>query len=200
MWSSEVSPEPEASGRAAVVASVEAELLHRCAGGDSAAFAELYELIAARVFGLVRRVVRNPALSEEVTQEVLVEVWRLSARYDRTRGSAMGWIMSIAHRRAVDRVRAEEAAVRRDTTFTSQGSVADHDQTVEAVEVDLDRERVRRALGSLTELQRRSIELAYYGGYTHEEVAALLDIPVGTAKTRIRDGLIRLRDSMGGSQ
>lgn len=195
---SPVPPEPERPGGTSTSGSPEAVLLRRCAGGDQTAYAELYDRIAPRVFGLVRRVVHNRELSEEVTQEVLIEVWRNSARFDTTRGSAMGWILAITHRRAVDRVRSEEAAGRRDTTYwqSSRGEAAD--PTGEAAEIDLDRERVRRALDSLTDTQRRSIELAYYGGYTHTEIAALLDIPVGTAKTRIRDGLIRLRDTMGG--
>lgn len=193
-----VPPEPEGSGGTSPSGSPEALLLRRCADGDKAAYAQLYERIAPRVFGLVRRVVHNRELSEEVTQEVLIDVWRHSARFDTTRGSAMGWILAIAHRRAVDRVRSEEAAGRRDTTYSLSSSGIAVDPTGEAAESDVDRDTVRRALDSLTDTQRRSIELAYYGGYTHTEIATLLDIPVGTAKTRIRDGLIRLRDTMGG--
>ena len=176
-------------------------MLGRCARGDQAAFAELYDRVAPRIYGLVRKVVRNPAISEEVTQEVFLEIWRLSARFDPDRGSAVGWMLAIAHRRAIDRVRSEEAAGRRDTTYaTSAGAGTPHDQTSDRVEQSLDQHRVRTALASLTDTQRRSIELAYYGGYTHTEVAALLDIPLGTAKTRIRDGLIRLRDTLGGTR
>jgi len=174
-------------------------LLRRSASGDRAAFAELYDRTGARIFGLVLATVRNPAIADEVAQEVFVEVWRLSARFDPERGSAIGWMLMIAHRRAVDRVRAEEAAGRRDTTYARLAITAEHDSTVDEVERSIGRARVRAALASLTATQRRTIELAYYGGYTHTEVAALLDIPVGTAKTRIRDGLIRLRDALGGS-
>lgn len=200
MTLSAVPPEPQRSGGTAVPASPEERLLARCATGDRAAFADLYDLVAARVYGLVRRVVRNQAISEEVAQEVLLEVWRLSARFDPRRGSAIGWILSIAHRRAVDRVRSEEASTRRDVAFGRQHAAVDHDVTADDVEDALDRQRVRRALDQLTDVQRQSIELAYYGGYTHTEVASLLDIPVGTAKTRIRDGLIRVRDTMGGAR
>lgn len=192
-----VPPEPEGSGGTPLHQDP-GPLLRRSAQGDQEAFASLYDLMAPRVFGLVRRVVRDHAIAEEVTQEVFVEIWRLSARFDETRGSAAGWMLAIAHRRAVDRVRSEEASARRSTTFAETGTTPDHDQTVERAEEHLDGQRVRKALGSLTTPQRRSIELAYYGGYTHTEVAALLDIPVGTAKTRIRDGLIRLRDTLGG--
>lgn len=196
---SSVPPEPRRSGGTAVPSS-EARLLARCATGDQTAFAELYDAIAPRVYGLVRRVVRSPAISEEVSQEVLLEVWRSSARFDPERGSAAGWILSIAHRRAVDRVRSEEAASRRDTAYSGRNAVVDHDATANLVEDNLEQQRIRRALDQLTDTQRQSIELAFYGGYTHAEVAGLLDIPVGTAKTRIRDGLIRLRDTMGGAR
>jgi RNA polymerase sigma-70 factor (ECF subfamily) len=195
-----VPPEPSGSGGSPPPASAEATLLRRCAGSDREAFSELYDLVSPRVHGLVRRVVRNPAMSDEVTQEVMVEVWRHSARFDPAKGSAIGWILAIAHRRAVDRVRAEEATGRRDDDWARQSQPVAHDQTTERAERSIDRQRVRRALEQLTDTQRRSIELAYYGGYTHTEVAALLDIPVGTAKTRIRDGLIRLRDTLGGTR
>ena len=194
-----VPPEPERSGGTSP-SDVEAVLLGRCAVGDQAAFAELHDRVAPRIWGLVRKVVRNPSISEEVTQEVMLEIWRLSARFDGERGSALGWMLAIAHRRAVDRVRSEEASDRRNTTYAVGNPDVAHDQTADRVEDSLDRQRVRAALASLTDAQRRSIELAYYGGYTHTEVATLLDIPVGTAKTRIRDGLIRLRDTLGGTR
>lgn len=194
-----VPPEPERSGGTSP-SGVEAALLGRCALGDQDAFAELYDRVAPRIYGLVRKVVRNPSISEEVSQEVLLEIWRLSARFDAERGSALGWMLAIAHRRAIDRIRSEEASDRRETTYSVGSTPVDHDQTVDRVEQSLDQHRVRNALATLTDTQRRSIELAYYGGYTHTEVAALLDIPVGTAKTRIRDGLIRLRDTLGGTR
>jgi len=172
-------------------------LLRRSARGDEAAFAELYDATAARVHGLVVRVVRDRAQSDEVTQEVFLEVWRQSSRYDATRGSALAWLMTIAHRKAVDRVRSAEAAARRDVAYEETNRSVPHDETAEAATASLEAARVRAALASLTDVQREAIELAYFGGYTHTEVAALLDLPVGTAKTRIRDGLIRLRDSIG---
>lgn len=172
-------------------------LLQRAARGDSAAFATLYDATAARVHGLVLRVVRDPAQAEEVTQEVFLEVWRQASRYDAARGSALAWLMTITHRKAVDRVRSAEAATRRDVTYEQSNRAVEHDTTVEAAHASLEAHRVRAALTQLTEVQREAIELAYFGGYTHTEVAALLDLPVGTAKTRIRDGLIRLRDTIG---
>jgi len=171
-------------------------LLAAVARGDQAAFARLYDHCAGQVYGIVRRVLRDPAQSEEVAQEVLVEVWRTAPRYDPARGSATGWILTIAHRRAVDRVRSEQASRAREVRSGRQDR-APHDEVAEEVELRLEHQQVRRALAALTDLQRQAVELAYYGGYTHREVAELLDAPLGTVKTRLRDGLLRLRDEMG---
>lgn len=172
-------------------------LLGWVARGDTAAFERLYDEIAGPVFGLVRQVVRDPAQSEEVTQEVLVEVWRTAARFDPERGAAMAWIMTLAHRRAVDRVRSAQAAGDREVRAARRSVEVPYDDVAEKVQNRLERERVRRCLHSLSDLQRESVTLAYYGGYTHREVADLLSVPLGTVKTRMRDGLIRLRDCMG---
>jgi RNA polymerase sigma-70 factor (ECF subfamily) len=170
-----------------------ADLLKACGKGDQAAFADLYEATSARVVGLAVRVVRDPAQAEEVAQEAFLEIWRSSGRFDSAKGSPLGWLLTIVHRKAVDRVRSAEASTRRDATYQSQNQPIAHDSTAEAAEA----RRVRGALQSLTSVQREALELAYFGGYTHTEVATMLDLPVGTAKTRIRDGLIRLRDNMG---
>lgn len=173
------------------------ELLRSSACGDEAAFAKLYDAVAARVHGLVLRVVRDHAQSEEVTQEVFLDIWRTSSRFDPALGSPIGWILTIAHRKAVDRVRSAQASTNRDEAYGSRNQDRDFDITSETVERRLDAQRVRHALSSLTETQRGAVELAYFGGYTHTEVAGLLGVPLGTAKTRIRDGLIRLRDTLG---
>jgi RNA polymerase sigma-70 factor (ECF subfamily) len=173
------------------------QLLRRAATGDETAFADLYDAVSSRLFGLVRRVVRDPAQSEEVTQEVFLEIWRHSARFDPTKGAAMSWMLTIAHRKAVDRVRSAEAARNRDEGYGASNQDVTHDSTAEAVVERLDAERVHRALETLTAVQRQALELAYLSGYTHTEVATMLDLPLGTAKTRIRDGLIRLRDTLG---
>jgi RNA polymerase sigma-70 factor (ECF subfamily) len=169
--------------------------LRLVARGDADAFDAVYDQVAASVFGIVRRVVRDPAQSEEVTQDVLLEVWRNAAKFDPGRGSATAWVMTLAHRRAVDRVR----SVQKESERERRTAAADipFDEVAEAVESSLERERVRRCLGSLTELQRESVTLAYYGGYTYAQVASLLGVPGGTIKTRMRDALIRLRDCLG---
>jgi RNA polymerase sigma-70 factor (ECF subfamily) len=171
-------------------------LLGRVAGGSEEAFAELYREVAAAVFGLVGRVVRNPAQAEEVTQEVFVELWRTASRFDPARGAARAWIMTCAHRRAVDRVRSAERAARRDDLAGRRDQGRPYDQVAEQVEATLEHEQVRRSLDALTDLQREAVVLAYYGGYTHREIAELLGVPSGTVKTRLRDGLLRLRDHL----
>ena len=170
-------------------------LLTHVAKGDQAAFEALYDRLAASVYGLIRKVLRNPSQAEEVTQEVLLEVWRTASRFDPARGGAATWVLTIAHRRAIDRVRAEEAATAREQR--SAQAPADIDEVAETVEASMDAERLRRCLAGLTELQRESITLAYYGGYSYAQVAALLDTALGTIKTRIRDGLTRLRACLG---
>jgi RNA polymerase sigma-70 factor, ECF subfamily len=165
------------------------------ARGDEAAFAVVYDRAGPAVLGMARRILRDPAQSEEVMQEVLLEVWRTAARFDPASGSAAAWIATLAHRRAVDRVRSEQRAAQREVRAAT-AAIA-YDEVADAVEASLDRERVRRCLGGLTELQRESVTLAYYGGYSYREVAQLLGVAVGTVKTRMRDGLIRLRDCLG---
>lgn len=174
-----------------------AELLRRSAKGEQEAFGELYDAVAGRVVALAVRVVRDPAQAEEVAQEAFLEVWRTAGRFDAAKGSPLAWILTIVHRKAVDRVRSAEASTRRDTTYHQHNQPVAHDATAEAAHASLEARRVRAALKTLTPVQREALELAYFGGYTHTEVASLLDLPVGTAKTRIRDGLIRLRDTMG---
>ncbi|GAA2522309.1 ECF RNA polymerase sigma factor SigK [Pilimelia columellifera] len=175
-------------------------LLQRVARGDEESFNRLYNLVAARVFGLIRRVLRDPAQAEEVTQEVLVEIWRTAARYDPGRGSATAWIFTMAHRRAVDRVRSEQAGADRARRVAMASVEREYDEVADAAATRLEQERVRACLGGLTALQREAITLAYYQGHTYREVAQLLDAGLPTVKTRMRDGLIRLRDCLGVGQ
>ena len=192
-------PSDEGTSPSAVTARLGA-LLKRAGRGDQQAFAELYDATSARVYGLAVRVVRNPAQAEEVAQEAYLEVWRSAGRFDPAQGSAVSWLLTIVHRRAVDRVRSAEAASRRDETYHHQNHTTPHDSTSDQAQSAMEARRVRGAMKTLTQIQREALELAYFGGYTHSEVATMLDIPIGTAKTRIRDGLIRLRDALGVAQ
>ena len=173
-------------------------LLQRAGRGDEAAFGQLYDALAGLINATVRKVVRDPSQSDEVTQEVFIELWRLAPRFDESRGSVKSWSVTIAHRRAIDRVRSEQASRDR-LDRESNKRVVDHDSVADEVETTFEQARVRRALGRLTDTQREAVELAYYGGHTYREVAALLDVAEGTVKSRIRDGMIRLRDELGAS-
>jgi RNA polymerase sigma-70 factor (ECF subfamily) len=172
-------------------------LLRKVAAGDTAAFEELYDETVATVYGLAVRVLRDPAQAEEIAQEVLVEVWRKADRYDPARGGAMGWIMTLTQRRAVDRVRSEQAAAERDDRAARREPSAAPDGVAELVLDRLDHQRLRGCLDHLTVPQRQSITLAYYDGYTYREVAERIGIPLSTVKARMRDGMIRLRDCLG---
>jgi len=172
-------------------------LLELVADGDQQAFAELYDRTAPRVLGLVKRVLIDHAQSEEVAQEIFLEIWKTASKFESGRGSAMSWILTMTHRRAVDRVRSSQAGHDRDERIGIRDLEPAYDHVSESVEIRIEHERVKRAMAQLTELQREAISLAYYGGYSHTEVAGILSIPVGTVKTRLRDGMIRLRDELG---
>ncbi|MFJ1648611.1 sigma-70 family RNA polymerase sigma factor [Streptomyces sp. NPDC088258] len=173
------------------------DLLVQVARGDQDAFSRVYDQVCGPVLGLVRSVLRDPAQSEEVAQEVLLEVWRTAARFQPSRGSVMTWVLTLAHRRAVDRVRSAQASSDREQRAALLERTPAYDEVTEQVEASLEREQVRRCLRALTELQRQSVNLAYYQGLAYREVAELLAVPLGTVKTRLRDGLIRLRDCLG---
>jgi RNA polymerase sigma-70 factor, ECF subfamily len=191
-----VPSDPPSEGGGSVAAHL-AELLRRASRGDEGAFAEWYDATSARAFGLAVRVLRDRAQAEEVTQESYLDCWRHAARFDSAKGSAISWLLTIVHRKAVDRVRSAEAAGRRDAAYGQREMSVAHDETAEAAAASMEAARVRTALADLTTKQREAVELAFLGGYTHTEIAVMLDLPVGTAKTRIRDGLIRLRDALG---
>ena len=156
----------------------------------------MYDELAGAVFGMARRVVRDPARAEDVTQEVFLEVWRQAPRFDRSLGKARTWVMMLAHRRAVDAVRRSESQKRQDDRAAPDG--VSHDEPADRVIHAEEQGAVRECLDTLTDLQLESVRLAYFNGYTYAEVATLLDKPLPTIKTRMRDGLIRLRDCLEG--
>lgn len=173
------------------------DLLGLVAEGDKNAFATLYDQISPRVFGLVLRVLRDNAQSEEVTQEIFLEVWQLASHYNPSKGGASTWILTMAHRRAVDRVRASQASRNRDEKIGIRDFTVEYDSVAETAELYIEHEGVKAALNRLTKYQRDAITLSYYGGYSYKEVSEILKVPVGTVKTRLRDGMIRLRDELG---
>ncbi len=173
------------------------ELLLRAARGDREAFGQLYDRLAGRVLGVIRKVLRDPSYSEEVTQEVFTEAWRKANRFDPGKSRATTWLLTMAHRRAIDRVRSEQASRDRAGEVGREEHERPFDQVAGRVGTSLEHEQLRAALDELTDLQHEAIQLAYYRGCTYREVSELLDAPPGTIRTRIRDGLIRLRDTLG---
>lgn len=183
----------KAAGESAGSATGLAELLARIAGQDRNAFAEFYALTSRRVYGLARRVLIDPDLSEDTTQEVYLQVWNMADRFNPEAGSPMAWLMTLAHRRAVDRVRSEQSSTDREARYGAAMQEKDHDDVVDTVTQRLEAEAVVRCLETLTKTQQESVRLAYYGGLTYREVAEKLGVAVPTIKSRIRDGLIRLK-------
>ncbi|CAM3105414.1 MULTISPECIES: ECF RNA polymerase sigma factor SigK [Dermacoccus] len=181
-------------GDSTAAASLAASLA-RCGTGDQTAFAEVYDQSSARVHGLVLRVVRDPSMAEECTQEVFLEIWRKANTF-RVDGSPWGWMLAIAHRRAVDTVRSVQASRTRENSYAKQSYEPPSPGPEEAAMHAQERADVRDCLETLSPAQRPSIELAYWDGLTHHEVATRLDAPLGTVKSRIRDGLRRLADCL----
>jgi RNA polymerase sigma-70 factor (ECF subfamily) len=189
--------DPDAGGALPGTQDSNEQLLARVATGDKRAFAQLYDATSSRLFGLARRLLVDPAQAEEVTQEVYLEIWQTATRYEPTRGTALAWMLTVTHRRAVDRIRASQASRDRDLKVGIRDQEREYDSVAEAVEITVETRRVQAALAKLTELQRQAVTLAYFRGLSHSEVAQLLHVPVGTVKTRLRDGMIRLRDELG---
>jgi RNA polymerase sigma-70 factor (ECF subfamily) len=184
-------------GRTVVSAPDLDALLRRVAQHDSAAFAELYDATRSRVYGMVCRVLRDRGYSEETTQDVSLQVWRTAESYDPASGSALAWLLTLAHRRAVDRVRAEQAASQRDSRYGAANVERDTDNVTDAVISGEDRQRVAACLNNLTDVQRECIELAYYQGMTYVQVSERLSANLATVKSRMRDGLRGLRNCLG---
>jgi RNA polymerase sigma-70 factor (ECF subfamily) len=167
---------------------------------DLDAFAAVYDLTKTRVYGLVTRVLRDTGYSEETTQEVYLEVWRTASAYDPARGSALAWLLTMAHRRAIDRVRSEQAGSHRESRYgaatVGHPSSAAHDPVADSAIADDERRRVTECLGGLTDAQRECIEMAYYGGLTYVEVSRRLAANLSTIKSRMRDALRGLRNCL----
>jgi RNA polymerase sigma-70 factor (ECF subfamily) len=177
-----------------------ADLMTSCARGNQEAFAELYDLTMRRVYGTVLKVLRSPEHAQEVTQEVYVEVWKQAPRYAADKGSVLGWMATMAHRRAVDRVRSVSSELARDGRHAVTDLGRESDDVWESVARQHDVERVRSAIGTLTPIQRQALRLAYYDGLTQSQISTSLNLPLGTVKTRIRDGLKRLGEKLGGAE
>ena len=169
------------------------ELLERVATGDRLAFEQLYRSTAPRMFGLIRQILRDPSQSEEVSQEVFLEIWQTASRFQSAKGRGISWIFTLAHRRAVDRVRSSQSSRDRDYRIGIRDRETEHDSVAEQIDTIFESARMRAALELLTAVQRQAIELAYFGGHTQSEMAVILGVPLSTAKTRMRDGLLRLR-------
>ncbi len=190
-------PVPQPSADERETAEPIQNLLTRVASGDQGAFSELYDATAPRLLGLIKRVLIDHAQSEEVAQEVYLEIWQNAPRFDRAKGSAMTWMLTMAHRRAIDRVRSAQSGRDRDIKIGIRDFDSGYDNVSETVETKIESERVKVAMTRLSDVQRQAVTLSYYGGYTQTEVADMLSIPLGTVKTRLRDGMIRLRDELG---
>lgn len=174
-----------------------ADLVSRTAEGDDRAFAELYDLTVRRVYGTALKVLRSPEHAEEVTQEVYAELWQQAARYSPRRAGVITWMVTVARRRAVDRVRSVSSEVARDARYAGAAG-PEFDEVWDSARQKQDIERVRSGLRSLTDLQSQALAMAYYEDLTQREIASRLEVPLGTVKTRIRDAMRRLGEALGG--
>ncbi|WP_092200438.1 sigma-70 family RNA polymerase sigma factor [Blastococcus tunisiensis] len=179
----------------------DADVLRRIRAGDRSAVDDLYARFRRPAFALARRILADDALAEDVLQEVFLSVWRDPAAFDRGKGSVASWLLAVVHHKAVDAVRREESQRRRQARAEDE-LVLDAPMAARDVEDDASSrmvgEQVRAALGLLSQPQREALTLAYYGGYTQREVAALTGTPLGTVKTRMLAGMRRLRKELGG--
>jgi len=171
-------------------------LLARVTEGDQWAFAELYDTVAPRALGIATRVIVDRQFAEDVVQEVFLEIWQKAARFDGSRGNGTSWILGLTRNRAIDRVRAEQAARDRDLAIGSRDWIAVVDDVSDNAEAAEDKRLVERALRVLPEAQRMTVQLSY-AGYSHSQIAARLGIPVGTVKSRLRSAVTRLREEFG---
>ncbi|MEO5832794.1 MAG: sigma-70 family RNA polymerase sigma factor [Nakamurella sp.] len=172
-------------------------LLVRTGTGDSAAFSALYDLTSQRVFGLCRRLVRDCAEAEDIAQEAFLEIWTKAASFDPARGAGTGWIMAISHHRTVDRIRSAEGARRRDAAWTREADRGGGGQPADRLLASADIDEVHAAIGQLSEVRREAVTYAFFTDHTYEQASRLLGIPLGTFKSRVRDGVLALRPLLG---
>jgi RNA polymerase sigma-70 factor, ECF subfamily len=196
MSSTAVVAERAVTSAVVAAAATSEDLLVAAASGDQVAFGLLVERVRPQALRVARGVVRDPSIAEEVAQEVLTEMWLKADRFDPQRGNVTGWVATLTRRRAVDRVRSEQAGRNRDDRVARRNQVREVDVVADEVEIRLEHWQVRKALAELSDRQREAIELAYFSGHTYRDVARVLGIPEGTAKSRLRDGLLRLRESL----
>ncbi len=173
------------------------ELLRQVARRDIDAFTSFYDQTRARVFGMVTRVLRDPGYSEETTQDVYLQVWRTADSYDPKAGSPLAWLLTLAHRRAVDRVRSEQAAGARESRYGAANVDPPSDQVADTVVLRDEHRQVTDCLESLTDAQREAIQLAYYDGLTYVQVSERLSANLATIKSRMRDAIRGLRRCLG---
>ncbi|MFI5165203.1 MAG: sigma-70 family RNA polymerase sigma factor [Thermoanaerobaculales bacterium] len=173
------------------------QLMREVAAGDDGALGALYDSTSRRVFGLVLSILRDHHAAQEVTLDVYTRVWQQARRFDASRGSAEAWLLTLAHNQAIDRQRSLRRRINRELPLEAEFDLPDPQPDPEAVSCDADQAmRVRRALRSIPEEQRRAIVAAYFDGLSHTEVAEALGQPLGTVKTRIRSGLLALRRAL----
>ena len=174
-----------------------AALIKRVADGDQSALTLLYDSTSRLVFGLILRVVTDRSTAEEVLLDVYTQVWRQASTYDSKRGAPLAWLMTIARTRGIDRLRSGKHEHQNKESLDAIGEVTASTASPEADTVSSERRRlVRTALDSLSVEQREVIELAYYSGLSHSEIALQLGQPLGTVKTRTRLGMMKLRDML----
>ncbi len=174
-------------------------LLAAIGRGDEGAIAALYDRYGGLAYGLAYRILSERGAAEDVVQDAFLSVWRRAASFQPGRGSVRTWLLSIVHHRAIDRLRGTSGRARRDAPLDDLDRVVQVDDLWREVEVGVQRDVLRRGLSSLPEAQRRTIELAYFGGHTQQEIAAMMEVPVGTVKGRMRIGLHKLRDLLVGT-
>ena len=166
---------------------------------DERAIAALYDRYGGLAFGLAYRILDDRGAAEDVVQDAFMSVWRRAVSFQLDRGSVRTWLLSIVHHRAIDRLRGVAGKTRRDEPLDEIDRIAQVDDPWREVSIRVQGDVLKRGLATLPEAQRQTIELAYFGGYTQQEIATAMDVPVGTVKGRMRIGLQKLRELLSGA-